>query len=107
MIRWTTPTLAFLVPEPSILGCNVYVTLEQKGRVLTMNDPDVELTEDETGVSIEVHLTQEQTAGFKFREPVKVQVNWIDQYGERNATVEKEITVYDNLLKEVIEYGSS
>lgn len=100
MRRYTTPTLPLIVQGIDLTGADVWVTLAQKAHIITVDDANMELDEDGNTV-ISVDLTQFQTA--EFREgTMKVQVNWIDELGRRNASNEALITVDGNLLDRVL-----
>ena len=106
MRRYTTPTLTIVVEGIDITAMNVYVTLKQGKRTLTISDPEMqtETVGQRTDTRLDVTLTQEQTALFE-AVPLKVQVNFIDVDGARDATECKVVDVWPNLLPEVIAYG--
>lgn len=100
MRRYTTPELPLIVQGVDITDCDVYVTIAQKTHVLTVDDAAMELDGDGNTV-ITVDLSQFDTA--EFREgSAKVQVNYIDGQGRRNATEEAVITIGGNLLDKVL-----
>ena len=109
MIKYTTPTISLTVEGIDLTGQDVYVSLEQGSTELTKSGNDLSIsteTEDQTtNTNISLVLSQEESAGFKYNQPVNVQVNWISQQGVRAATEIKSIPVMKNLLDEVIEYG--
>lgn len=107
MRRYTTPTLTLVVEGIDITACDVYVTLRQGKRLLTLTDPEMEteVVEQRTDTKLTVTLTQEQTALFE-AVPVDVQVNYISSDGARDATEVKRVEVWPNLLQEVIAYGA-
>lgn len=106
MRRYTTPTLTIIVEGIDLTAMDVRVTLKQGKRSLTISDPEMETVSEEgrTDTKLDVTLTQEQTALFE-AVPCKVQVNFIDQDGARDATECKTVDVWPNLLPEVIAYG--
>lgn len=100
MRRYTTPVLPLIVQGVDITDCDVYVTIAQKTHVLTVDDAAMELDGDGNTI-ITVDLSQFDTA--EFREgSAKVQVNYIDGQGRRNATEEAVITIGGNLLDKVL-----
>ena len=105
MRRYTTPTMPFLVEGLDLTGMDVHVTFRQGRRKLDISDPLVEIVtiEQTTYTRVTVTLTQEQTGRFT-TSPCKVQVNWVAADGSRDATDEKAIDVWPNLLDEVVEY---
>lgn len=102
MIQYTTPTLHLVVEGIDLTGQHVYVTLTQYSRKLTFDDPTVEFDDKDT--HIHVALTQEQT-GTLHRGSARVQVNWVDQAGNRDATTIREVSVGENLLAQVVGNG--
>ena len=102
MRQYTTPTIVLKVPA-DLTGTDVYVTLKQNATVLSVPDPA--LTVEDNITTIFVYLTQEQTGGFDLSCPAKLQVNWIDVNGNRQATVTKMVHIEENLLARVVEYG--
>ena len=105
MIQYTTPTLHLVVAGVDLTPHEVYVTIEQAGHELTVSDGSVTYDEGGDGSThIRVALTQEQTGAMR-KGKAKVQVNWVDQVGKRNATIVKETEVLTNLLDRVVEHG--
>lgn len=99
MIRYTTPTYSLRVVGCDLTDMTVYVTFEQRGVSLTIDNPTIELVEGDTLVTCS--MTQEQSAEFSSG-VMEVQINWIDALGNRCATVAKQIPVVAQLLREVI-----
>lgn len=100
MRRYTTPELPLIVQGVDITDYDVYVTIAQKTHILTVDDAAMELDGDGNTI-ITVDLSQFDTA--EFREgSAKVQVNWLDGQGRRNATEEAVITIGGNLLDKVL-----
>lgn len=102
MIRYTTPTDVLVVKGLDLSSFDVWVSYQQKTRELDVKASSV--TFDGTDSTVEVNLTQEQTGLFK-KGSIQVQVNWISQDGNRDATFASEEMVVDNLLEKVIDYG--
>ena len=101
--RGTTPIYTLNVGGKSLKKCKVFVTFEQDGKALTKtgDDIDVENKVDESGEPlsvISVSLTQSDTL------VARVQVNWIDQLGNRGETDIETINFEPTLLDEVIRY---
>lgn len=108
MIRYTTPTLPMTVPV-DITGADIRVSIEQGAtRKILKEGTDVTATYNSTaGVTeLSVSLTQAETGMLLAGRQAKVQVNWIFANGVRDATLVKTIDISENLLNEVIEYGS-
>ena len=68
---------------------------------LTIEDADVALDGEDTVITFS--LTQEQSATFR-EGRARVEVNWVDADGFRNATTIEELAVTPNLLNRVIEH---
>lgn len=101
MRRYTTPTLPLTVRGANLSGCDVWVTIIQDRYKL---ERKTTCTFDGTDSHIELTLSQAETGAFK-RGKSRVQVNWIDSYGRRDATRIREIDVVDNLQDRVVNYG--
>lgn len=106
MINYTTPTLYSTVKGIDLtVGYDVYVSLEQDRVQLDKSGEDLtlELVGEDTLISLK--LSQTESAGFNFGKRVLVQINAIDESGNRLATGIKEVPVMRNLLDEEISYG--
>lgn len=100
MRRYTTPTLVITIDKPELIDASgIYVTFAQGAQLLTINS-DIDVTATETGVQLELELTQLQTAGF-VPGRAQLQVNWLKN-GNRGATEIATINITDNLLNQVI-----
>lgn len=104
MRQYTTPTIVLKVPA-DLTNTDVYVTMKQNATVLSIPDPALVYDSEAVVSTIFVNLTQEQTGGFDLSAPAKLQVNWIDENGNRQATVTKQVHIEENLLSRVVEYG--
>lgn len=105
MRRYTTPTMAMVIEKPEVADATaIYVTFKQGSVLLTLSD-GITVTPTETGVQLEVELTQLQTAGF---EPgrAQIQVNWLEESGKRFATEIAYINITDNILAQTISGGA-
>lgn len=103
MIRYTTPTHLHRVKGIDLTGFDVWVSYEQGMASLDVKASKVELDGEDT--LIYVSFDQGQTA--RFREGrASVQINWVDQRGQRDATTVKEIPVGPNLLGRTVAHGS-
>ena len=110
MIRYTTPALEFDVEAVDLTeNLDVYVSLEQGCVELEKKNADLTMTavthDNITDTHIVAVLTQEESAKFSFKSPVRIQVNYIGSDGIRGATEQKTIPVMENLLDRVIAYG--
>ncbi len=105
MIQYTTTTLHLMVRGVDLTPYEVHVTIEQGNKEYDLTDGVVTYDEGDDGAThIRVALSQAQTGSLR-KGKCKVQVNWIDQSGNRNATVIKETEVLANLLDRVVEHG--
>lgn len=114
MIRYTTPSITLLVEDMDLTqGQDIYVSLEQGPEAnpisLEKRETDLTITTDTHGQITDTNLvfvlSQEESAMFDLNAAVKVQVNWIDASGVRQATEIRNIPVFRNLLDRVIGYG--
>ncbi len=99
MITWTTPTLMITIKGVHLDNVAFAVTLTQGGVSYTFDEPDVQYVGCNTVLSID--MTQLQTSELS-PGMAKIQVNWTDGFGHRNATKIKSVSFGENLLKEVI-----
>lgn len=110
MINYTTPAIELTVEDEDLTGMDVYVTLQQRSVVLTKTGNDLVIETETVGqvtnTNITLTLSQEESAAFKYNQPVALQVNWIASNGVRDATDIQNIPVMQNLLDEVITYGA-
>lgn len=98
--RYTTPVPPLIVSGMDLTTYDVYVTISQGSHSLTIEDAEMELDADGNTI-ITFDMSQITTA--EFREgPAKVQVNFIDDQGRRNATNEAAVTIGGNLLDRVL-----
>lgn len=105
MIRFTTPTITLNIRGYTFPDeCDIYVTFKQGNVEVTKTDPEIITTE--TGTTLKVELSQSETGQFKMACSVLVQVNWITTTGYRNATKIAQVNAFENLLDEVITYGT-
>ena len=106
MRRFTTPTLPYSVPL-NITAAQIHVDIKQGPKKLRKGGTDIlNLAYDsETNMTtFSLRLSQEETGSFTSGKDAVTQVNWIFEDGTRGATAERKISIYDNLLNEVIEY---
>lgn len=104
MRRFTTPTIVFEVGA-DLTGCDVYLTLRQGHRELTITDlEDVSVSDGITTFS--VTLTQEQSARFADNRLIETQANIVDQSGYRVATDVATISIGRQLMEREAEWQS-
>ena len=105
MRRGTTPTIIINVTGEDFEDSTLYVTLEQGCFEMTKSGTDVEVTPTETGSTVSIYLSQEETLMFA---PGKasIQIRWINSGGMAQASPIKNIEINPILLEGVIEYGS-
>lgn len=99
MRRYTTPTMELVVQGIDLTASDVYVTMRQQGRELTIENADVALDGEDTIITFS--LTQEQSATFR-EGRARLQVNWLDADGRRNATNIAAVEVAGNLLERTV-----
>lgn len=102
MIRGTTPDYILEV-NADLSDKTVYVTIRQGGKKLTLTGDELLIATDETGSTIAIRLTQEQTLGFVVG-AAEAQVKFIGADGTTQATNIIPITVRRALLERVVEY---
>lgn len=103
MKRYTTPTMALIINKPELTdAAALFVTFKQGSNVLTIDD-NITITPTDTGVQLEVELTQLQTSGFNPGN-AQIQVNWLETDGKRGATEVASVSITDNLLNSVLPY---
>ena len=96
MIRYTTPTIQIQVVDVDLSAFDsIYVSISQMGVDIEIVDPTIE------GDTLNVFLTQEQTAQFSRSFPAMVQVNAMKD-GKRYASEMMTLDIDDNLLRRVI-----
>lgn len=99
MITWTTPSLVITIKGVHLENVEFAVTVSQGGTSYTFVNPEVDYVSCNTILTVD--MTQEQTSNLK-PGMAKIQVNWTDGFGHRNATAIKNVVFGDNLLKEVL-----
>lgn len=104
MIRGTTPDYVLTLPGIDLDGMTVYVTIEQKGREITLTGDALTVASDGEDSTIAFMLTQEQTLAFA-EGKASVQVKFIDTAGNVGATKIGRLTIDRALLERVIEYA--
>lgn len=102
MRRGTTPTLTCKIEGADLTDCHSYVTIRQGGYELDIENPEVVSTE--TGCTVTIKLTQEQTLKMKAG-IVEVQFRWIAADGTALATDIQTVEVHKILKQGVIEYA--
>lgn len=108
MIRYTTPLLPLEVEGVDLTGDNdVYVTMVQDRVKLTKTGSELTISYDSEKdmTTINLGLTQKESASFDLDSPVLVQVNFINAAQVRDATSIAKIPVMRNLLDKEIRYG--
>lgn len=101
MRRGTTPTITIRVRGEDFEGSTLYVTLEQGALELTKSGSDVLVTPTETGSTVAIFLTQEETLMFA-KGTARIQIRWINSSGIADASPIKNIEVNPILLEGVI-----
>lgn len=104
MIRGTTPDYVLTLPGIDLTGMTVYVTIEQKGREITLTGDALTVASDGEDSTIAFMLTQAQTLTFAEGQAL-VQAKFIDATGNVGATKIGRLTIDRALLERVIEYA--
>lgn len=99
--QFTSPPLGVLVKGVDITEYNAYVTIEQLDVEFTISGNDLSMTATDDGTEVTFSLTQEQAGQFSPKLPAEIQVNWMEG-NVRKATKITKVSVYNNLLDEVI-----
>lgn len=101
MVQATTPTFVLTLPSGINLedASHIIFTIEQDGYSVSKDET--------TGVSVSsnvatVTLSQSDTVNFTRERKARIQLNWTYSDGSRAATDVKEISVDENLYKDVI-----
>ena len=102
MIRGTTPDYILTV-DADLSDKTVYVTISQLRTRLTLTGDDLSIATDESGSTIAIRLTQQQTLGLAVGK-AEVQCKFIDENGIVRATDIQPIIVDRALLERVVEY---
>lgn len=102
MIRGTTPDYILTV-DADLTGQTVYVTISQLRTRLTLTGDDLSIATDESGSTIAIRLTQQQTLGLAVGK-AEIQVKFIGADGTTRATDIQPITVDRALLERVVTY---
>lgn len=103
MIRYTTPVLIIRV-HADITDTQIYVTFKQKELKIIKQIAPENVTLEDGWTILRVEFTQKETAKFRDRVPVGVDINWVYADGARNATDIKYVTTIDNLLSKEVHY---
>lgn len=102
-IRYTTPTIELKIESIDLTTCDLLVSFSQDMQRLDLKPSNVTY---DGYTHILVELSQEQTALF-FEGPVKVQVNWLDDAGHRDATKIGTLEWHGNLMNKVVRHGQT
>ena len=102
--KYTTPTKRLRVKNIDLTRMRVWVTFSQNRFSQSVTKIDCPMELDGNDTLITVTLTQSETAKFYTNEKVKIQVNYMDANGNRQATDVIFENVTDNLLKKVVSY---
>ena len=108
MIRGTTPTFRLTIQPKQgqsvdlSLADNVYVAIKQGATTIELTGDELEIDEN----VISCWISQEKSMRLVDNSKAKIQVNWtytdIDSTTKRAATVVKEISVGEQLIKRVL-----
>lgn len=103
MISFTTPVIPVHVRNANLVatGCHTRVTISQGCHKVTVEDAPMIYDAETDTTTINVGLSQKQCGKFRAG-PVKVQVNFKDWMGWRDASDQATDYVGSNLLEEVM-----
>ena len=102
MRQYTTPTLSIKVKGVDLTSAeSVWVTIANTARNVIITKDDSTLTVDNGDTICTVTLSQDETRRFPPKANVSIQVNWMTG-NVRCATNIASVTVFENLLKEVL-----
>lgn len=102
MRQYTTPTMQLLVKGVDLTAADdVWVTFADRARAITLTKDSPTVAASGSDTSVSVTLTQAETAQFIQNTLCDGQVNWMKD-GLRYATDIVSISVYENLLKEIL-----
>lgn len=109
MIRATTPPFVAKIKDVDLTAAtNVYVTITQFGRLLTLTGNDLTITKEESGgvttSKIEFYLTQDASIGFR-EGRAEIQVNFLytdNGVTMRGATKAETFHVDKQLLERIL-----
>ena len=106
MIAWTTPTVPVTINTALLESnrCKVYGTFSQGKKRVTIEPTSMEVDSTNGKTTLYFDLTQLQTAKFRVGE-VKVQVNFIDWMGYRDATKTESVYIGSNALESELDNG--
>lgn len=107
MVRYTTPTLPCTIHALIGADAQIYATISQRGGVsITKEIPveDLSMSTSRKETYVYITLDQNDTAELNPNSPLMVQFNWVYQDGTRGASRCAKITVFDNLLRSVVNY---
>ena len=80
MRRGTTPTITINVTGETFENSTMYVTIEQSSLQITKTGDDVEIYPTESGCTVALFLTQEETLQFA-KGSARLQIRWITSDG--------------------------
>ena len=103
MHRGTTPSIVINVTGEDFENSTLYVTLDQDTTQVTKTGEDVIVTPTDTGSTVSIFLSQEETLKFS-KGSAKIQIRWIDSSNVAQASPIKNINVDPILLEGVITY---
>ena len=106
MIAWTTPTVPVTINTALLESnrCKVYGTFSQGKKRVTIEPTSMEVDSTNGKTTLYFDLAQLQTAKFRVGE-VKVQVNFIDWMGYRDATKMESVYIGSNALESELDNG--
>ena len=106
MIAWTTPTVPVTINTALLESnrCKVYGTFSQGKKRVTIEPTSMEVDSTNGKTTLYFDLTQLQTAKFRVGE-VKVQVNFVDWMGYRDATKMESVYIGSNALESELDNG--
>lgn len=103
MYQGTTPALTLNVDDADLTDKTVFVTIRCGNYSLTKTGEDVAISYAEGVSTVVVRLTQQET--LRMQEPIAtVQIRFIDENGNADATNKADFEVQESLYPAVIEF---
>lgn len=104
MIRGTTPTLILQIPNRDLRECDIIVTLQNLSKTLNKKNEDMEIEYRDESTYLSIWFSQQDTLAFS-KGTADIQVNWLYNDGNREATETETVDIGKNLYSKVMKYG--
>lgn len=98
MRRYSTPTIKLTVDDIDLTdAAKILVTFDQGHAEILTKEPSA-VTYDTGDSILSVDLSENETALFDYRRPVRIEINILTSTGERIPSDIVEIPIFENLL---------